>query len=135
MKRFSLPVATALSALCAWAAPDGAALYQKRCATCHEGQPQPRLPTREEIAKRSPEQIVRALFGGAMQFQAIGLSPEEGRAIARYLTGKEFGTGEAPATGLCPAGAKPFRMEGAGWNGWGLDATNTRYQPNPGLTA
>jgi polyvinyl alcohol dehydrogenase (cytochrome) len=37
-------------------------------------------------------------------------------------------------TGLCPGGAKPFHLENADWNGWGVDATNTRYQPAPGLT-
>jgi polyvinyl alcohol dehydrogenase (cytochrome) len=110
-------------------------LYSKRCATCHDSQAQARVPTREEISKRSPEQIVKTMFTGPMTMQAIGLSPDEGRAIARYLTGKEFGSAEAPATGFCPAGAKAFRPEPGGWNGWGVDSANTRYQPNPGLTA
>ena len=65
--------------------------------------------------------------------QSAGITPEEGRAIARYITGKEFGKAEA-LSGICSA-AKPFRMEGTGWNGWGTDSANTRYQANPGLSA
>src|SRR5262249_55270647 len=94
-----------------WAQPDGSALYAKRFAGCPQDQPQPRMPTREEICRRSPQQIMRAMFGGAMQFQAIGLSPEEARAIARFVTGKEFGSAQAPAAGLCPASSKPYRLE------------------------
>ena len=130
----NLLISLALSAS-AVAAPDGAALYAKRCATCHESQTQARVPTRDEISTRSPEQIVKILFAGPMMMQAIGLSPEEGRAIARYLTGKEFGSTEPPLTGLCPAGGKEFKPDAGGWNGWGVDAANTRYQPEPGLGA
>ena len=75
-----------------WAAdPDGAALYKAHCATCHEaGSVQGRIPKRDELAARTPESIFSAMFGGAMDIQAAGLTQDEGRAIARYLTGKEF---------------------------------------------
>src|SRR5438105_623720 len=44
--------ALALSMLLAGAAPDGEALYKARCAACHDGKPQPRMPSREDIGKR-----------------------------------------------------------------------------------
>lgn len=134
MQTNRLLIGIAVSALLAFAAPDGAALYGKRCGICHDGKPQPRMPTRDEISKRAPEEIVKAMFAGAMAPQSAGITPEEGRAIARYLTGKEFGKIEASMSGMCPAGAKAFRMGGAGWNGWSPDTGNTRYQADPGLT-
>jgi polyvinyl alcohol dehydrogenase (cytochrome) len=127
--------ALALSAMFAGATPDGAALYKKRCAGCHDGAPQPRMPSRQDIGKRSPEEIVKTMLVGAMRPQSAGLTPEDVRAIARFLTGKELGKAETSTSPICPASAKPFRMEGAGWNGWGGDVANTRYQANAGLAA
>src|ERR1700722_14266414 len=114
-----------------WAAdPDGAALFKARCASCHEGS-QPRTPTHDELAARAPESIVTAMFGGVMVVQASGLSQDEGRAIARYITGKTFSASTGPMAGQCTNPAKSFAVAAADWNGWGFDAGNSRYQPNP----
>src|SRR5215471_9579889 len=83
------------------AAPDGAALYRQRCASCHDGPAQPRMPSHSVIAARTPEAVYKAMFEGAMVPQSAGLSAEEGRAIARFVTGKEFGAGTAKITGKC----------------------------------
>ena len=62
--------------------PDGAALYQARCAACHDNDStESRIPKREQIAARSPEAITSAMFDGAMIGQASGLSIRRG---ARY---------------------------------------------------
>jgi polyvinyl alcohol dehydrogenase (cytochrome) len=117
--------------------PDGAALYKERCATCHDNpQAQLRMPKREEIAARSPENVLAALTTGAMMTQAAGLTQDETRAIALYITGKNFGgIGDAMA-GQCTAPLKKFAPDAkADWNGWGVDPTNSRFQPNPGLAA
>src|SRR5215813_8860651 len=89
------------------AAPAGEALYNKRCAACHDGKPQPRMPSRQELSARTPESIYQAMFSGVMNWQSTGLSSDEERAIARFLTGKEFGGGTAIGSGNCstPAGA------------------------------
>ena len=73
-----------------WAAdPDGAALYQAHCAACHENaSAESHAPKREQIAARKPESVVSAMFDGAMIVQASGLTLEEGRAIARFITGE-----------------------------------------------
>jgi polyvinyl alcohol dehydrogenase (cytochrome) len=117
-------------------APDGAALYKERCATCHDNpQVQIRMPSREEIAARTPEAVMNAMFSGAMVTQAAGLTQEEGRAIALYLTGKKFVTASETTAGKCTAPLKAFAPDAkADWNGWGVDPTNSRFQPNPGFS-
>lgn len=123
---------------CVWAAaPDGAALYKERCGICHDNaQSQLRMPKREEIAARTPEAVMDAMFTGAMVTQAAGLSQEEGRAIALYVTGKSFGSVSTVMAGQCTAPIAKFAPNATvDWNGWGVDSTNSRFQPNPGLTA
>jgi polyvinyl alcohol dehydrogenase (cytochrome) len=121
--------------LCSAAAPDGAALYKTRCATCHDGPPQGRMPARAEITAKSPEAVMAAMFQGAMVIQSAGLSDEEGRAISTYITGKAFSTGAAPMTGMCTAAAPAFSLGDGDWTGWGGDLNNTHYQTKPGLSA
>jgi polyvinyl alcohol dehydrogenase (cytochrome) len=117
------------------AAPDGDALYKRRCATCHDGKAQARMPSRSELTARTPESIYQAMSAGAMKTQSAGLSEEEGRAIARFLTGKAFGAVAPAAPGRCTSGPTPLRLSDADWNGWGYDLQNTRYQPKPGIVA
>ncbi len=128
-----LALVSVLAALAA--SPDGEALYKQRCSGCHDGKPQTRMPSRPELAARAPEAVYRAMFEGTMVPQAVGLSAEEGQAIARFVTGKEFSTGGAAMAGHCAAQPGPLRVGDADWNGWGNDLANTRYQSNPGLTA
>jgi len=134
MSTQSLALAIVFAAAAWAAAPDGEALYKQRCATCHEGKAQPRMPTRQEIAARTPEAVYQAMFGGAMVPQSAGLTEEEGRAIARFVTAKEFGA-RAATGGRCGTAPGPLRVGETDWNGWGSDLANTRYQPKPGLTA
>ncbi len=124
-----------LAGLASAAPPDGAALYKQRCAGCHEGPAQTRMPSRSELAARAPEAIYKAMFEGAMVPQSAGLSAEEGRAIARYLTAKEFSSASTGLAGQCAAAPPPLHIAAGGWNGWGNDPANTRFQPAPGLTA
>ena len=133
MIRF-LFIAVAASSL--WAAdPDGAALYKARCAACHDNATSARTPKREELAGLTPESITTTMFSGAMLTQSVGLSQAEGRAIAIYLTGKEFRTGSESIQGQCSAPARKFSIGDADWNGWGVESGNSRYQPKPGLAA
>src|SRR5258708_2408136 len=116
--------------------PDGAALFKMRCAACHEGPPQERMPTRKELASRTPEAVMNALFAGSMMVQAAGLTNDEGRAIARFVTGKEFAaSGEAQMTGQCTAAAPAISIAAGDWNGWGFDSDNSHFQTKPELPA
>ncbi len=134
-------VRSAFLALCAlgslWAAdPDGAALYKAHCAMCHDAaNVQGRIPKRDELAARTPESIFSAMFGGAMDIQAAGLSEDEGRAIARFLTGKEFSAVNETTAGMCSAPATKFAPASGDWNGWGVELDNSRFQPKPGLSS
>ena len=118
------------------APPDGAKLYEQRCAVCHDNasnNPQDRTPPKSAIARRSPDEVIAALTTGVMKPQASGLKELEIRAIAVYLTGKQP-TGLIDASQLanrCQAPAGPINLKAPNWNGWGIDYDNTRFQPKP----
>ncbi len=113
--------------------PEGAALYQQRCAVCHDNA-QDRVPPLFLIRRRSAEDVIRTLTDGSMKQQAAGLNAEQIQALALHLTGKKPG---APLQNLdvnrCKAAPAPLTLKGPQWNGWGRDFDNTRYQPKPGI--
>jgi polyvinyl alcohol dehydrogenase (cytochrome) len=43
--------------------------------------------------------------------------------------------GRAPERNLCTGARPPAADTAPSWNGWGRDLDNSRYQPEPGLTA
>jgi mono/diheme cytochrome c family protein len=63
----------------------GEAIFKARCQECHEPAID-RAPTRQELAARTPAQIVEALTTGPMAPIAEGLTPEDKQALAAYLT-------------------------------------------------
>jgi polyvinyl alcohol dehydrogenase (cytochrome) len=123
----------AAASLC-FAAPDGAELFKTRCSACHDGPPQARMPSTAELKTQTAESVYNALTGGVMVTQAAGLSEDDRRAIARFVTGKDFSAASAQ-TGMCAAPAKPLSVKDGDWNGWGNDTDNSHYQPKPGLSA
>jgi polyvinyl alcohol dehydrogenase (cytochrome) len=128
----SLALATAAYA----AAPDGAAVFESHCATCHHTDAGSRTPTRAELANLTPEQVMTALLRGKMAIQGAALATGEIRAVALYVTGKNFSTVAVdPAADRCPGNPKPFSPGAGDWNGWGVNVSNARYQSNPGLKA
>lgn len=126
----------ALSVCAGWA-QDGAAIYKKRCAGCHDT-PVGRVPPTSALRAMSTEQTLRSLESGVMKAQAKGLSSAEKHAIMIYLAASAPKTGAALAsTAFCGGGSQTPAdpLQGPRWNGWGVDAANTRYQDAPGLTA
>ncbi len=117
------------------ASPDGAALYKAHCGYCHDGAPQARMPSHADLASRTPEFVLSAM-SGVMAVQSAGLSDEEGRAIASFITGKEFAK-EAPRStaGMCTTAAPAFKMIEGDWSGWGGDPGNSHFQTKPGLAS
>jgi mono/diheme cytochrome c family protein len=63
----------------------GAAVFAERCAACHNGAV-PKAPHLFWLEMMSPQAILRALDGGVMQAQAAGLSAEQKRHVAEYIT-------------------------------------------------
>jgi polyvinyl alcohol dehydrogenase (cytochrome) len=123
-------VFVASTGLAANAGPDGAALYAERCAKCHD-HAQGHMPTRDSLTHRPAINIVMTLKTGSMRPQAEGLSQEEVRAIADFLSAS------APKpvvrANRCSAPAQPLRLSPTGWSGWSADLSNSRFQPHSGL--
>ena len=70
---------------------DGEALYEVYCSRCHSGGANDRAPSPEALGALSPDFVVIALTSGAMRLEGSRIGGSERRAIAEYLTGREFG--------------------------------------------
>lgn len=132
--------------------PDGAALYQARCATCHDN-PQDRTPHRDVIEQNAPAFIYNAMANGLMQPMSAGLGEDEMKAIALHLSKVQGARGTAgdqdvnaiwgessatlPLDGpRCEAPPPPVNVSLPDqWNGWAPTKTNARYQNDPDLSA
>src|SRR5690242_11218348 len=64
----------------------GATVYRARCQMCHEGQA-PKAPAKTFVQLMRPEAIYDALTAGIMQAQAAGLSDDDRKHVAEYLSG------------------------------------------------
>jgi polyvinyl alcohol dehydrogenase (cytochrome) len=107
----------------------GEAIYQARCASCHDGGVA-RAPDRNALRQLSPERIGFALGYGLMSQQARDLSQREIAAIIRYLRGTSSSTIAALPDSTCHDTAP--QMNDASlphWNGWGGDIRQRRFQP------
>src|SRR5260370_16681868 len=109
----------------------GAALFQARCASCHDPAID-RAPPKAALARHFPDDIATALKTGVMQPMAAGMSDEDIHAIATYL-GADGMTEQAGDPPACTRSRK-FSLSRSGWNGWSIDARNSRFQPEPGLS-
>ncbi|PYR56134.1 MAG: pyrrolo-quinoline quinone, partial [Acidobacteria bacterium] len=119
--------------------PDGAAIYRDHCASCHDT-PTSRTPARDALSARTADAIVASLTGGSMMVQAVALGPGEKRAVAEFLAAKPAAAKPSNAAvdpGLCAARAAALRDPASmpRWSGWGNDPGNSRFQPQPGITA
>jgi len=150
MKRAIFVLAVLGLAVCAeasWAAGDpvpgldqnapGAALYAERCAQCHD-HPVDRIPPRVFLSiVKTPEQVITALTTGPMELQAAGLTNEQKKQLATYITGKEPGATHDPDPNAnrCAKSLEPIQFGPGDWAQWGHDSGNTRFQAKPGITA
>ena len=136
MTRVDLLIAILIASLSpALAQQDGAALYAQHCAQCHDSSsPQSHIPGRAALHAMSFAHVFAALTTGSMASMARERSDEERKALASFVTGKAADNSSAGAVdilGACthkPA-AFPERIDGPHWNGWGVDAGNSRFQP------
>src|SRR5262245_1387090 len=119
------------------AEPNGRALFENHCTSCHASGDE-RIPTVDELRARTPEEIVTALTSGAMQLQGGELNAAQKRAVAEYLAGRIVGVAQTADKGRCTS-APPFDPSAAAitWGGWGPEPNNTRFQTTQraGLTA
>src|ERR1700744_3648667 len=89
-------VAVAASAMAQTPSPavaQGEGLFKARCAGCHETGAGG-APAKDVLAAKMPDDIFNVLKNGPMMAMASGLSDDEMKSIAAYLTA---GAGAAPA--------------------------------------
>jgi polyvinyl alcohol dehydrogenase (cytochrome) len=128
----------AIVALLAWATPapllaqtvDGATLYKRNCATCHDAGVN-RAPQPDALRVLSAERVLASMETGTMVTMANNRTAAERRAIAEFVTGKSLETPlmtAPPGSAMCRAAAAFDVARGAAWNGWGRDTSNARFQ-------
>jgi len=109
------------------AAPvSGEAVYQKRCAACHDA-PGSRAPSRDELKTRSVLSIQRTLDFGIMQNVASPMRRDERDAVATWLGVAGASSGQ-PTKAFCADRSVKLANSPSGWNGWSPSTANTRYQ-------
>jgi polyvinyl alcohol dehydrogenase (cytochrome) len=119
---FSCASATAQAPL-----PDGAKVYARRCAACHD-QTGTRTPPREALTRLSPQRILRTMDFGLMMSVAYPMSRDEREAVAAFL-GKGKDDLAPPPEAMCgPDHRILSHPTTASWTGWSPRPDNARYQ-------
>src|SRR5256885_343364 len=130
--RFALGCVVATGLL---SAQEGSSLYDRPCASCHNGG-NDRALSRDALRSMSADRVLAAMETGPMISMAVRLTTADRRAIAEFVSGKPIGqplVTTPPAKAMCPASS--FNPEGVAWTGWGGDTSNTRFQNTAGMSA
>jgi polyvinyl alcohol dehydrogenase (cytochrome) len=120
--------------------PNGEALFDTQCATCHQSTSpgDSRAPTPAALAQKSREEIVRALESGTMTIYGNRMSAVERRAVAAFLSSNEVSSATRSMANPCTS-RKPITaaslLNPANWNGWGVDVLNSRNQTHTSISA
>src|ERR1039457_4158753 len=110
-------------------------IFLTKCAACHVPNSD-HVPSAQALSRTSRASILSALESGRMRIQGDGLTFAERQAVAAFLAPRDTGTVvDLPAANRC-ASIKPFAVDDkTGWNGWGVDAANSRFQSRTSLNA
>jgi len=107
-------------------------LFEVHCASCHASPTDGRTPPKEALRALTPEAVLAALTTGAMVEQASELRDGQKRLLAEHVAGAPLGSARTGDASAMPnrCAAEPFEdpFSGPMWNGWGVDATNGRFQ-------
>lgn len=125
MPRLLIPFLIAASPLFA-AGEDGRAIFQINCAICHKPGAENRTPTPEALKRLTNSTIVSALETGAMKAQGATLNAAQKQAVADFLVPRSTASVDLARSNDC--GSTPVISNVTGWNGWGADLSNTRFQ-------
>lgn len=123
-------------------ADSGFATFQLKCFACHGKATMPQAPSPAALRDLPPERLFAKLNAAAPDPHAnLGLSDDQKRKAAEAIAYRLIGSAESGEAGRMPnrCAANPPMADPAsapGWNGWGNDASNTRFQSaqNAGLT-
>jgi polyvinyl alcohol dehydrogenase (cytochrome) len=109
---------------------------------CHGNPAVPQAPAPDAVRQMPPERIYEALTTGVMKPQGDGLTDDQKKMLATFLSGRPLGSlkqGDAKdMPNHCPSNAAlGDPSASAEWNGWSPDGINSRYQDakDAGLTA
>jgi polyvinyl alcohol dehydrogenase (cytochrome) len=120
--------------------PNGQALFQARCAMCHNDAATGanRAASPAVLAGKTQEEILRALESGAMVIYGNRMTEADRKAIATFLSSEPGNSGAEAMANMCPV-KKPMPADALSrpekWNGWGIDIVNSRYQEHTPITA
>src|SRR6476660_2503550 len=104
-------------------------IYQQNCASCHDAPSIPRIPKLSSLRRMSAESVLQSLEHGTMKPQSEKLAPAQKRAVAEYVSGRNFhARASSHAAGKCSSTEANEAVSDLGWNGWGANLTNTRFQ-------
>jgi polyvinyl alcohol dehydrogenase (cytochrome) len=110
----------------------GISAFERECTKCHGNAAVERAPTPAAIRQMPPERIYAALTTGVMKTEAANLTDEQKRRLAEYMGGRPLGSaavGDASQMpSHCAVEALPDPSKRPAWNGWGVNAQNTRFQ-------
>jgi polyvinyl alcohol dehydrogenase (cytochrome) len=114
--------------------PQAARLFDEKCTSCHSETRGQGTPDATALRQITPEAVYEALNKGAAHGPARQLSDTDRRSIGEYLGGRNFmdsNAAEASAMpNVCTANPLIASLSATpSWNGWGVDATNGRFQP------
>jgi polyvinyl alcohol dehydrogenase (cytochrome) len=122
--------------------------FEERCATCHRNAGVARAAGAEQapdiatLQKMAPETVYAAMTNNPIPAHAVDLPDNIKRGFAEFVGGRKLGSLPAGAAKSMPnqcAASSRLADPSAGpaWNGWGVDATNGRFQTAKaaGLTA
>jgi polyvinyl alcohol dehydrogenase (cytochrome) len=123
-------ISTAIFVVCYLPLPaagqTGEALYQRRCAACHD-QSSPRIPSKDSLQKLPASRILRAMNSGAMMTIAYTLKRDEREAVAAFLGKAGPEPGPAPEA-FCKDRAVTVALNSKSvWNGWSPTRDNARF--------
>jgi polyvinyl alcohol dehydrogenase (cytochrome) len=112
--------------------------FTGRCASCHDTR-RNGAPDRYTLNRHTPEEVLESITTGSMAQYARGLTEYDKRLVSVYVGGRPLGAaaaGDASQMRNRCASRPPFDLDRrSSWNGWGVDADNSRFQSSPGLSA
>jgi polyvinyl alcohol dehydrogenase (cytochrome) len=112
--------------------------FTGHCAGCHDNR-KDGATDRYTLNRHTPEEVLASITTGKMAAYAQGLTEYEKRVVAVYVGGRPLGAAaqgdSSQMKNRCQGGAMFNPASGPGWNGWGVDSGNSRFQTAPGLTA
>ena len=112
--------------------------FTGHCASCHDTG-KGGATDRYALNRHTPEEVLASISTGSMAQHAQGLTEYEKRVLAVYVGGRPLGSAArgdaAQMKNRCQGNAAFNPASGSGWNGWGFDNGNSRFQRLPGLTA